>query len=245
MNIDDYYLVQSERSLVSPELAATFGNTAEEITKKVRRLLFHPCECPKNFDVTNWPRPYAVKDIEAGLNHHQPFCGNCRVFSMLSVAIMREKGIPARSRCGFATYFIPGFFEDHWIIEYKNADGKWQKADAQKSLYDVKNGEFICGAAAWKMVRNLCFDANLFGFSRFSEYGLYYVAANMIRDMCGLLKNEIGYNEIIADVMDENHLYSEKELAALDALSDVILAEDINRLDEIYKDIVKTGELVL
>jgi hypothetical protein len=45
--------------------------------------------------------------------------GCCREFATLFCAILRHKGIPARSRCGFATYFAdPGTYEDHWICEY-------------------------------------------------------------------------------------------------------------------------------
>jgi hypothetical protein len=34
--------------------------------------------------------------------------GNCRDFSVLLVSILRHQGIPARARCGFGAYFIPG-----------------------------------------------------------------------------------------------------------------------------------------
>jgi hypothetical protein len=44
--------------------------------------------------------------------------GTCRHFAVLSVALLRAKGIPARARCGFATYFQPGLALDHWIAEY-------------------------------------------------------------------------------------------------------------------------------
>src|SRR5690349_12703050 len=36
---------------------------------------------------------------------------NCRGFSVLSVALFRAGGVPARARCGFATYFTPGWYE--------------------------------------------------------------------------------------------------------------------------------------
>lgn len=43
--------------------------------------------------------------------------GTCRHFSVLLVALLRQQGVPARARCGFATYFTPGRFEDHWLGE--------------------------------------------------------------------------------------------------------------------------------
>lgn len=42
--------------------------------------------------------------------------GPCRHFAVLSCALLRLRGIPARARCGFATYFIAGKSVDHWIV---------------------------------------------------------------------------------------------------------------------------------
>ena len=39
---------------------------------------------------------------------------NCRDFSTLTVALLRHLGVPARARCGFATYFAPDQVVDHW-----------------------------------------------------------------------------------------------------------------------------------
>ena len=55
---------------------------------------------------------------------------SCRSFSVVSVALLRAHGIAARVRCGYATYFTPGFFESHWVIEYRDGD-RWKLADAQ------------------------------------------------------------------------------------------------------------------
>ncbi|MCA2211786.1 transglutaminase-like domain-containing protein [Wangella sp. NEAU-J3] len=37
----------------------------------------------------------------------------CRHFAVLACALLRHRGIPARARCGFATYFQPGKGLDH------------------------------------------------------------------------------------------------------------------------------------
>ena len=42
---------------------------------------------------------------------------------------MRYRGIAARVRCGFATYFQVGQGLDHWITEYRNRDGRWVRID--------------------------------------------------------------------------------------------------------------------
>src|SRR5262245_31036878 len=43
--------------------------------------------------------------------------GCCRDYTLLTVAALRQHGVPARSRIGFADYFMPevGFHADHVI----------------------------------------------------------------------------------------------------------------------------------
>jgi len=58
--------------------------------------------------------------------------GCCRDFSTLLTAMLRHKGVPARARCGFATYFAPNHYEDHWVCQYwKSGDDRWVIVDAQ------------------------------------------------------------------------------------------------------------------
>src|SRR5260370_39783960 len=58
--------------------------------------------------------------------------GVCRHFTLLHVAMLRGKGVPARARCGFGAYFQKGKFVDHWVTEYWNEAGqKWVLVDPQ------------------------------------------------------------------------------------------------------------------
>ena len=67
--------------------------------------------------------------------------GVCRHFTLLLVAMLQAKGFAARARCGFATYFEPGKFVDHWVAEYWNAREQcWVMVDAQ--LDDVLDTAF-------------------------------------------------------------------------------------------------------
>ncbi len=115
----------------------------------------------------------------------------CREFATLMCAILRAKGIPARSRCGFATYFgWDGNYEDHWICEYYNGT-RWVMCDPQidplQLSYitnwgleqldnidkmsqikffnprDLKEGEFISAGEAWIMCREHGADPSKFG----------------------------------------------------------------------------------
>jgi hypothetical protein len=51
--------------------------------------------------------------------------GNCRNYALLACAILRHHRIPARLRVGFADYFTPDFWEDHWVCEYYDG-GAWR-----------------------------------------------------------------------------------------------------------------------
>ena len=70
--------------------------------------------------------------------------GNCRHFTVLTVAVLRAHGTPARARCGFGGYFGTGWYEDHWVCEYWDATaGHWALADAQ--IDDVQRKAFGVG----------------------------------------------------------------------------------------------------
>lgn len=54
----------------------------------------------------------------------------CRDFTLLAVAILRAHGIPARSRVGFAGYFVPGWHHDHVVPEVWQ-DGRWRRFEPE------------------------------------------------------------------------------------------------------------------
>lgn len=60
----------------------------------------------------------------------QRIVGCCRDFTLLTVAALRARGIPARSRVGFADYFDPGFHVDHVITEFHDGT-RWIATDTQ------------------------------------------------------------------------------------------------------------------
>ena len=97
----------------------------------------------------------------------QRLVGNCRDFSTLLTAMLRRQGVPARARCGFGAYFMPGHFEDHWVCEYWKAEQRrWVLVDAQLDALqqkvlrlpfdplDVPRDQFIVGGKAWQMCRD-------------------------------------------------------------------------------------------
>ncbi|WP_433791620.1 transglutaminase-like domain-containing protein [Actinoplanes sp. CA-252034] len=60
----------------------------------------------------------------------QRIVGCCRDFTLLTVAALRHRGVPARSRVGFAGYLAGGFHVDHVVTEYHDGD-RWIATDTQ------------------------------------------------------------------------------------------------------------------
>jgi hypothetical protein len=121
--------------------------------------------------------------------------GVCRHFTLLLVAMLRHKGIPARARCGFGAYFEQGKFVDHWVAEYW--DGRrWIMADAQmdavqRALFhidfdpmDVPRDRFVIAGDAWVMCRAGKADPGAFGIMDMN--GWWFIAGNVVRDIAAL-----------------------------------------------------------
>ena len=128
--------------------------------------------------------------------------GNCRHFSTLSCALLRRSGIPARARCGFATYFEPDRYIDHWVVErWEPAQARWRRVDNQLDHLqrqaldldfdptDLPAGKFLDGAAAWQLCRSGDADPERFGILDF--WGTWFIRNNVVRDLAALNKMEL------------------------------------------------------
>lgn len=128
---------------------------------------------------------------------NERFAGCCRHFTTMLVAMLRHKGIEARARCGFATYFTKGLFVDHWVAEYFDAARRrWVLVDAEidprlRELFgidfdtlDVPRDRFLVAGEAWRRCRDGEADPGTFGV--LDMFGLWFVASNVIRDVTAL-----------------------------------------------------------
>jgi Transglutaminase-like superfamily len=127
---------------------------------------------------------------------------NCRDFSTLMVAILRYQGVPARARCGFGTYFMPGHYEDHWGVEYwKASEARWVMVDAQLDDFqkevlgirfdtlDMPAGKFVVAGEAWNLCREK--KANPKDFGIFKWHGLGFIRGNVFREVLSFNKIEL------------------------------------------------------
>ncbi len=176
---------------------------------------------------------------------------NCRDFSVMLTAMLRHQGVPARARCGFATYFKGNSYEDHWVCEYWNAaQGRWVMVDPQldefqRGLFHIKfdtwdmpRGKFIPGGLAWQMCRVGDADPNRFGI--LTLRGLWFVRGDLVRDFAALNKMELlpwdGWG-----IMGQPHEeIAEKDNMRLDEVAGLTLAD--NRSFDALRDLYEHDE---
>ncbi|MBN2549484.1 MAG: transglutaminase domain-containing protein [Anaerolineales bacterium] len=130
----------------------------------------------------------------------------CRDFALLLTSMLRQKGIPARVRYGFATYFFPPTvvgYGDHVITEYWHAqEQRWVLVDAQldelqcKAVHisfdpcDVPRDAYLTADVAWQRCRKKETDPKKFGFLP-NYTGWWYVKGHLARDFAALNKIEM------------------------------------------------------
>jgi hypothetical protein len=146
--------------------------------------------------------------------------------------MLQSQGIPARPRCGFATYFEPGLYIDHWVCEYWNeAEQRWIFVDAQLDVVqqnilkttfntlDVPRDQFIVGGAAWKMCRGGQADPDRFGI--FDMHGMDFVKGDFLRDVAALNKMELLPWDCWGMILTEHDTLPPDDLSMLDQLAEL------------------------
>jgi hypothetical protein len=171
------------------------------------------------------------------------FIGNCRHFTVLLCALLRARGLPARARCGFAAYFEPTKFVDHWVCEvWDSAARAWVLVDAQLDgvqrqafripfdPLDVPRDQFLVAGDAWQQCRAGRADPQRFGI--LDMFGLWFIRGNVVRDVAARAKRELlpwdGWGLMTKYDADSDAA----ELAMLDHAAELTLAGD-ERLDEL------------
>jgi hypothetical protein len=177
--------------LITPDLAAAAGLPGER-------------EAERNI------RP-ARSIVEVALRLHdelsrlrpveQRVVGTCRHFAVVSTAFLIARGIPARARCGFATYFVPGRAVDHWVTEHWSGDeDRWVRIDAEiaglgldlaDDPEDLWPEEFLTGGEAWVRYRADEVDPDTFGVHETENWGWAEIAGNLVRDLAALQQQEM------------------------------------------------------
>ena len=185
----------------------------------------------------------------------------CRHFAVMLSAMLREKGIPARARCGFGGYFTPGKFEDHWVCEYWNAEqARWILVDAQLDAiqrktfrigfdtHDVPRDGFVIAGDAWQMCRSGRADPARFGLTFINESGLWFIAQNLLRDLASLNRMEMLPWDVWGSMREPEVPLSDDDLSLYDRAAALTMGGDAKfpELREIYEsdDRVRVPEVI-
>ncbi|MFD1718665.1 transglutaminase-like domain-containing protein [Georgenia deserti] len=165
--------------------------------------------------------------------------GNCRQLTVLTCALLRHAGIPARARVGFASYFDDRW-EDHWIVERWDASARrWVRSDPQldenhRALLgyvfdplDLPQGTFLTGAEAWLRCRRGEEDPAMFGIFQFRGWDL--IAGNVLRDLAALHKVEV----MPWDVWGVMREAPDEEL--IDAVAVAVVADGVDEMSRLYR----------
>jgi hypothetical protein len=146
--------------------------------------------------------------------------GVCRDFALLAVSALRQVGIAARLRVGFANYFTSDFYEDHWACEWHHG-ARWHLLDVECaarptadwehdfSPTDVPRDRFLIASDAWAATEAGSLDAARFGVSAIDIAGQWFIAGSLLRDQAALLKIELkpwdswGVGRVASDTPDD------------------------------------------
>lgn len=168
--------------------------------------------------------------------------GTCRDYAVLLTALLRQKGVPARVRCGFANYFTSNPFDDHWVTEYRpSGDGPWILADAQLDAVhrdalgidfdplDMPRETFLTAGEAWQAARAGA-DPDAFGHG--SARGHWFLRIDLARDLLALAKRETSDWDGWRAAPPETHTLDQAAVDTCDALA-ALTANVDDRIDEV------------
>lgn len=193
--------------------------------------------------------------LSSARGHDKRVVGTCRHFAVLSCALLRYRGIEARVRCGFATYFQPNQGVDHWITEYRDAgNDRWVRLDAEiigqgivDHPEDLGPGQFLSGGEAWLAHRRGKIDSSRFGVYGTENWGPGEIRGNAVKDLAALNKVEmLPWDEWgrMPEAYDDKTGADYDEL--LDTLATVCASDDPSSIAGLYahEDLFVPSELI-
>lgn len=174
---------------------------------------------------------------------HQRLVGCCRDFTVLFLAMARQKGLPARARVGFATYFAAGWNVDHEIAEVWDTEGQhWRLVDpelreghvdptdgAVVNPLDVDPTRFITAPQAWLACRAGRADPERFVVAPDLDEPMTrswpFIVHNLLQDLAALNKHEMvlwdDWGLADSDDLDEDHR------ALLDRVARIMVGDEV------------------
>ncbi|MCJ7481803.1 MAG: SUMF1/EgtB/PvdO family nonheme iron enzyme [Thermodesulfovibrionales bacterium] len=232
-----------------------------ELCSLIRSQFIHPyAELPKYFEQIpkeRWDESLkypTVKSVLQGLlsydsrglvtdrkPKHRLVLG-CRDYAIFLASILKYRGIPARVRCGHATYLIPEFHASHTICEVWNEnDKRWMLVDPSTGMIDFSREKFDFSNDAWLKMQKKEIDPNLYGFpGKYS--GLVSIVGKISPDLASILGTEYTiyqYAPVLDYAFQNNNQLTPEHIETLNRISELmktINADNISKLQEIYNN---------
>ncbi|MEU8254981.1 transglutaminase domain-containing protein [Micromonospora inaquosa] len=159
--------------------------------------------------------------------------GCCRDHTLLSVAVLRQHGVPSRSRVGFASYFVPGWHHDHVLVEYWDGH-RWVWADPEVDPaggwgfdgYDIdpKAGLFDSAARVWAAYRAGTIDPDVYGVAPdVSAHGGWFIYDYVLHELAHRQKDELLLWDSFGAMTDD---LADADLTLADEIAALLLAAD-------------------
>lgn len=166
----------------------------------------------------------------------------CRFVSVLVSSIYKAKGIPCRSRAGFAPYFRQSASVDHWINQlWSEAEDRWITFDADGlydglglpfTPYDMDSRQFDWAAEVWLGIRSGAKDGARFVYAdNQGTCGLRAAARYLVYDFHALMNNELSYvfqPRYLEDFLRGRAELGSKQMEELDRLAELLLEPEEN-----------------
>ncbi len=163
----------------------------------------------------------------------------CRYVSVLMSAIFKAKGIPCRSRNGFAPYFFEGQIVDHWINQvWSDALNRWITFDADGfydrgkigfEQYDMPVDRFDWAAETWLAGRRG--DTSRTQYIYADGLGINPLKAiirSVFYDFHALMNHEISYKFQPCYVDGKYDQLTEDDFREIDELAELMCDPDKN-----------------
>jgi hypothetical protein len=171
--------------------------------------------------------------------------GCCRDHSLFCVGALRSHGIPARTRVGFAGYFIDGWHHDHVIVEAW-LDDRWVRFDSEVDApraslptpmdigpSPLDGTGFVTAAEAWVGFRRGWIDAGTYGVGPEVPgfRGPFFLFDEVIFEVAHRFGDELLLWDGWGRVGEPDRTISEPDAAWLDKIGDLLIASDGGDLD--------------
>ncbi len=232
-----------------------------ELCRLVRSQFIHPyAELPKyreQFPKERWNEslkyPSAISVLEGLLSYdslgimydrkpEDRLVLGCRHNAILLVSILKYRGIPARVRCGHATYLIPGFHTSHTLCEVWNENEmRWMLVDPSTNMVDFSKEKFDFSNDLWLKMQRKEIDPNLYGIPR-RYSGLVSIVGKVCTDLASILGTEYTiyqYAPILDYAFKNDNQLTAEHIETLNNISELmksIDAENLAKLQEIYNN---------